>query len=448
MDGLRETIRAELDRAFPTVCEALGRLVAVPSVTPGGGDAAALQASAEAVALLLRESGLPDVRIVSAASGRPAVLGRRPAPPGARTVLLYAHHDVQPADDPGAWTTGPFVPSERGGRLYGRGAADNKAGIAVHAAAIRAHGGEPPVGLAVLVEGEEEVGSPTFGALLDEHRDLLRADVLVVADSATLEVGQPSLTVSLRGLVDCTVELRTLDAAVHSGVFGGIHPDALSALARLLATLHDDEGRVAVAGLDGAAVPGLALDGAQLRRNARGIPGVLAPADDAAVARRAWTEPALSVLGVDAPTVDHASNQLLPVARARVSLRVPPGMRAAHGRDRLAAHLREHAPWGAQLQVTVGHAADPFLLDVRRPEFGLAEAAFADAWGVPPIRIGTGGTIPVVAELVERFPGAPVIMFGAADRTSNTHGVDESVDLGELRRTAFAEALLLAGLGG
>ncbi len=177
------------------------------------------------------------------------MVARRPAPEGAPTVLLYAHHDVQPVGDPADWDSEPFEPTERGDRLYGRGAADDKAGIAAHLAAIRAHGDDLPVGVTVLVEGEEEVGSPTLEAFLDEHQDLLAADVIVIADSGNWDIGEPALTTSLRGLVDCFVEVRTLDHGVHSGMWGGVVPDAVTAMVRLLATLHDDEGNVAVEGL-------------------------------------------------------------------------------------------------------------------------------------------------------------------------------------------------------
>ncbi len=204
--------------------------------------------SARAVADLLSQAGFDDVRIVSE-GGAPAVIARYPAPPGAPTVLLYAHHDVQPEGDRGQWVSPPFEPAERGGRLYGRGTADDKAGIATHVAAFRAHGGRPPVGVTVFVEGEEESGSPSLGRLLAAHRDALAADVIVIADSDNWSTDIPALTVSLRGMADCVVEVATLDHGLHSGLWGGVVPDALTVLVRLLASLHDDDGNVAVAGM-------------------------------------------------------------------------------------------------------------------------------------------------------------------------------------------------------
>src|SRR3954470_12968066 len=244
MSDLVERVREVL----PSVRRDLEALVRIESVWADPNRRTEVQRSAEAVSKLLSEAGFDDVRIVSE-GGAPAVIARHPAPPGAPTVLLYAHHDVQPEGDRSQWASPPFEPSERDGRLYGRGTADDKAGIATHLAAIRAFDGDLPVGITVFVEGEEESGSPSLGALLAAHRDLLAADVIVIADSDNWSTEIPSLTVSLRGLADCVVEVATLDQGLHSGMWGGAVPDALSALVRLLASLHDDDGNVAVAGL-------------------------------------------------------------------------------------------------------------------------------------------------------------------------------------------------------
>src|SRR5919199_4571764 len=244
-----QEIRAAVRTVMPSVRAALEALVRIPSVSadPARGDD--VRRSAEATAELFRAEGFDDVQILHADGGAPAVVARKPAPAGAPTVLLYAHHDVQPVGDPFDWDSEPFEPTERGARLYGRGAADDKAGIAAHLAAVRTHGSALPVGVTVLVEGEEEIGSPTLEAFLAEHQALLAADVIVIADSGNWDIGEPALTTSLRGLVDCVVEVRTLHHGVHSGMWGGVVPDAVTALARLLATLHDDEGNVAVPGL-------------------------------------------------------------------------------------------------------------------------------------------------------------------------------------------------------
>ncbi|HET6627809.1 MAG TPA: M20/M25/M40 family metallo-hydrolase, partial [Nocardioidaceae bacterium] len=242
-----DQIRSAVRDVLPSVRADLEDLVRIPSVSADPARKEEVRRSAEATAALFRAEGF-DVEILSSRGSAPAVVARRPGPEGAPTVLLYAHHDVQPvnADD---WDSEPFEPTERGDRLYGRGAADDKAGIAAHLAAIRAHGGTPPVGVTVFVEGEEEVGSPNLAPFLAEHHDLLRADVIVIADSTNWDVGVPALTTTLRGNVDVFVDVATLDHGVHSGMWGGLVPDAMMALVRLLATLHDDEGNVAVEGL-------------------------------------------------------------------------------------------------------------------------------------------------------------------------------------------------------
>src|SRR6266545_2831616 len=242
-------LRAAIDRELPGVRADLERLVRIPGIAFDGFDHSHLARSAEAVAELLRGAGMPDVRVARIGEGHPAVIGRRPAPPGAPTVLLYAHHDVQPVGDLTQWMSDPFEPVERAGRLYGRGAADDKAGVMAHVAALRAFGDSLPVGVVVFAEGEEEYGSDSLEALLREYRDHLAADVILIADSVNWDVGRPALTTTLRGIVNAFVEVRTLDHAVHSGAFGGAVPDALTTLCRLLATMHDDAGDVAVAGL-------------------------------------------------------------------------------------------------------------------------------------------------------------------------------------------------------
>ncbi len=244
MSDLVERVREVL----PSVRRDLEDLVRIESVWADPARRGEVQRSAEAVAKLLSDAGFGDVQIVSE-GGAPAVIARHPAPPGAPTVLLYAHHDVQPEGDHSQWQSPPFEPTERDGRLYGRGSADDKAGIATHLAAFRAHDGNPPVGVTVFVEGEEESGSPSLSRLLAAHRDTLASDVIVIADSDNWSTDVPSLTVSLRGLADCVVEVATLDHGLHSGLWGGVVPDALSVLVRLLASLHDDDGNVAVAGL-------------------------------------------------------------------------------------------------------------------------------------------------------------------------------------------------------
>ena len=281
-------------------------------------------------------------------------------------------------------TVGVRRPSRQprlGTGCFGRGTSDDKGGFAVHLAALRAFDGKPPVGVTVLVEGDEEIGSLSLARLLEEHRAELAADVFVITDSCNWAVGQPAFTTTLRGLAGCTVEVRTLDHALHSGVYGGVVPDALTALCRMLATLHDDEGNVAVAGLATASAPALEYPAERLREES----GILDGVDwigSGSFVERMWYKPAVSVIALDATPVDKASNTLIPVARAKISARIAPGDDAAKALDALVAHLNDHAPWGAQVTVTAVETAEPSVIDFTGPYAEAARAAFTQAWGV------------------------------------------------------------------
>jgi acetylornithine deacetylase/succinyl-diaminopimelate desuccinylase-like protein len=434
-------LRAAVARVLPGVRADLERMVRIPGVAFDGFDHSHVERSAEATAELLRGCGLA-VDIVRA-GGQPAVIGRRPAPEGAPTVLLYAHHDVQPVGDLSHWVSDPFEPVERDGRLYGRGAADDKAGLLAHVAALRAYGDRLPVGVVVFVEGEEEFGSGSIERLLVEYRDQLAADVIVIADSGNWDIGVPALTTSLRGLVNCYVELRVLDKAIHSGVFGGPVPDALTALARLLATLHDDAGDVAVQGLvRGEAAP-LDYPSERLREEAGMLDGVSFIGTGRLV-ERIWTKPALAVLGIDAPPTGEAPNALVPAARAKLSLRLAPGDEPKSAHAALRDHLEKHAPWGAKITVRFESDGAPCAIDTTGPMYDAARAAFRVAWdGVEPVEMGVGGTIPFIASFMELFPGAAILITGVEDPYAGAHGPNESLHLGEFARVCLAEALLL-----
>lgn len=430
---------------LPSVRADLEDLVRIESVWADPARRREVQRSAQLTADLLSQAGFPDVQIVTE-GGAPAVIARYPAPDGAPTVLLYAHHDVQPEGDAGQWASPPFAPTERGGRLYGRGTADDKAGIATHLAAFRAHGGRPPVGVTVFVEGEEESGSPSLGALLAAHRDALGADVIIIADSDNWSTDIPSLTVSLRGLADCVVEVATLDHGLHSGLWGGVVPDALSVLVRLLASLHDDDGNVAVTGLHESVAAPVDYPPGRVRADTGLLDGV-AEIGSGSVPQRMWAKPAITVIGIDTTSVAGASNTLIPRARAKISLRVAPGGDAAAHLDALTAHLQQHAPWGAQVSVTAGDIGQPYAIDATGPVYDAARAAFAQAWGVQPIDMGMGGSIPFIAEFAAAYPQATILVTGVEDPATQAHSINESLHLGVLERAATAEALLLEKLG-
>jgi acetylornithine deacetylase/succinyl-diaminopimelate desuccinylase-like protein len=430
---------------LPSVRADLEDLVRIESVWADPARRGEVQRSAEAVSKLFSEAGFDDVRIVSE-GGAPAVIARLPAPDGAPTVLLYAHHDVQPEGDREQWRSAPFEPTERDGRLYGRGTADDKAGIATHLAAIRAFDGKPPVGVTVFVEGEEESGSPSLGALLSAHRDLLAADVIVIADSDNWSTERPSLTVSLRGLADCVVEVATLDHGLHSGMWGGVVPDALSALVRLLASLHDDDGNVAVAGLHEATAADVEIPADRVRADTGVLDGVT-EIGSGSVVQRLWAKPSITVIGIDTTPIASSSNTLIPRARAKISMRVAPGGDAAAHLAALTRHLEEHAPWGARVTVTPGDLGEPYAIDATGPVYDAARAAFREAWGADPVDMGVGGSIPFIAEFAATFPDAKILVTGVEDPNTQAHSVNESLHLGVLERAATAETLLLDALG-
>jgi acetylornithine deacetylase/succinyl-diaminopimelate desuccinylase-like protein len=440
-----EPLAASVRQLLPAVRADLERLVRIPSVSADPAQAPQLRISAAEVAALLRRAGLPEVELLTVEGGQPAVLARRAGPPGAPTVLLYAHHDVQPTGDAADWDSDPFEPAERDGRLYGRGAADDKAGIAVHLAALRAHGDELPVGVIVLVEGEEEIGSPTLVPFLEAYRERMRADVVVFADAVNWTADVPSLTTTLRGGSSVVVEVRTLDHGVHSGLYGGPVPDALTALCRMLATLHDERGDVAVPGLFRGHADPLDLTEAQLRADAGVLEGVQLTGTGG-LTERLWAGPAIAVIGIDAPSVDAASNTLIPSARAKVSMRIAPGDDAARASAALADHLRAHAPWGVRVTVQPGAEAAPFVAAAGGPAYAAARSALTQAWGRPAIDIGTGGSIPFVTAYARLFPDAEILVTGVEDPDTRAHGANESLSLAVFERACLAEALLLRNL--
>ena len=428
---------------MPRVRQIHAQLVRIPSVSQPGHDPAPVRASAEAVSAAFRDLGI-ECRVLEAPGegGHPAVVGRVPGPSGARKVLLYAHHDVQTEGPRERWASDPFEPVERDGRLYGRGTADDKAGIAAHLAALLAHDGRPPCEVVLFIEGEEEAGSKSLRSFLERERELLRADAVIIADSTNWRIGQPSMTVTLRGNVTATVTVRVLDHAVHSGMYGGVFPDALMSLSRLLASLHTDDGSVAVEGITSEDADPLDLTEAEVREWTGARPSLRA-IGQGSLTSRMWSRPSLSITGIDAPTVHEASNQLIPEARAKVSLRIPPGVRAADAETALVRHLERHAPWGTEVEVTRGTTGEPFT----GARFGVAydamHAALSAAWGRRSIDVGLGGSIPFLADFAEIFPDAALLVTGVEDPASNAHSENESLHLGEFENACVAETLFL-----
>ena len=435
-----------VERVLPSAIADLHKLIAIPSISSMPEHDADVAACADAVSGLFRDLGASEVKLLDG-GGKPAVWANFPGPEGSPTVLLYAHYDVQPTGDADAWTSPAFEPTERDGRLYARGSADDKGGVALHLAALRVFNGKPPVGVKVFIEGEEEVGSPSMPTLLDRYREELAADVYVVADSVNWEVGKPSLTTSLRGVAACEVTVSTLAEGLHSGQFGGIVPDALTALCRLLATLHDDAGNVAIEGLVSGPGPDLDYPEDRLLEETGLLDGV-SQLGDGSVVERMWFKPSASVLAIDATPVAKASNTLVPSARAKVSVRLVPGQDPAAAAKALEEHLRSHAPWGARVEIDSEQVGAPSRIALEGERAEAARKAFRDAFGVEAVEIGCGGSIPIVAEFADRNPEALVLVTAVTDPNSRMHGIDESLDLGDFAKAALAETLLLNNLAG
>jgi len=422
----------------------LTRMVAIPSIGALEEHTEDVRRSADLIASMATDIGCADVQVVQGPCA-PAVVARFPAPEGAPTICFYSHHDVQPIGDPGDWHRPPLEVSEESGRLYGRGTADDKGGVAVHLATLRAFDGKPPVGVTLFIEGEEEIGSPHILDFLEHNADLVRADAYVILDAGNWAPGEPAFTTTLRGVCDAVVEVETLDHALHSGQFGGAVPDGLTALCRLLATLHTDEGDVAVEGLRTSCHFDVDYTEESLRKDSGLLDGVQT-IGTGTIADRLWVKPSCTVIGIDTVSVENSSNTLLPSARARVSLRVPPGMEASEALDALEAHCLAHAPWGAHVRVIRGHAGNPGQVDVDGPLVRAGLAAYEKAFGIPARFIGQGGAIPLVSKLHETFPEAEFLVTGIADPDSRMHSPNESVELGDLVRTVDAQIRFLTSL--
>jgi acetylornithine deacetylase/succinyl-diaminopimelate desuccinylase-like protein len=440
-------LKARISGLMPALLDDLGDLVRIQSVSADPARLAEVEKSAVKTAELFRGAGV-ETEIVRAYDGAPpAVVGERTGPAGAPVVLLYAHHDVQPENDPADWDSAPFEPVVRDGRLYGRGAADDKAGIAAHLGAIRALGDDLPVTVRIFIEGEEETTSATLPDLLRQQHDRLAADVIVIADSGNWDIGVPALTTSLRGIARLDIEVRTLTHAVHSGMWGGLVPDAIMALTKLLSTLWTEDGGAAVEGLVSGPATDIDYPEARLRAESGAMPGTQWVGTGSAV-ERLWTKPAITVTGLDAPKVAAASNTLVPAARARITVRLAPGDSSANAIARVQEHLAKHVPWGAELTIIDVDGGEPTVLPSQGPAYDAARAAFTEAWdGVAPVDVGTGGSIPFIAEFQQAFPAASILVTGVEDPDTRAHGPNEGLHLAEFERVVLGEALLLKRLG-
>ncbi len=453
---LSPALRAAAEARFPRLVDDLRALVRIPSCSFPGFDPAQVEASAVATRDLFTACGWPEARIARLPGVLPYVVASdRRAGPTAPTLLLYAHHDVQPPMREALWTTPAFEPTQRDGRLYGRGAADDKAGIVMHAHAggiWHAQGQAPPCNLIALIEGEEEIGSEHFAAFLAAHHEELACDALVIADLTNYDTGLPALTTSLRGNLVVELELHALRSPLHSGMWGGPVGDVCSALARLLASLTDVDGRVVAALRSGTAEPTpeeiaswqrLPFDPARFATQAGLVRGSV-DADSVRVHRRLWREPSLAINVLQAGVRGQTGNVLMDTAYARLSLRIAPGQDPQHVERTLAELLRAATPSWCDLHIDRRAEAGPaWSTPTDHPAFAAARAALHEGFGVEPVLIGCGGSIPFVGAATRALGGIPALLLGVEDPACAAHAENESVHLGDLRKAFISEVALI-----
>jgi acetylornithine deacetylase/succinyl-diaminopimelate desuccinylase-like protein len=426
---------------MPQLKADLARLVAIPSISVLGypeHTRPALIENYDAVVELLRDAGVEQLDRLDLPDAAPIVTAEIPAPEGAPTVLLYGHYDIAPVGEESKWDSPPYEASERDGAIYGRGAADSKSNILVHVGALRAWGGRPPVGIKIVIEGQEETGS-AFTTYPPTRPDFFACDAMVIADMGSVRPGVPTLTVGLRGMGAVIVSVRTLAGPKHSGQFGGAGPDALVTLLHALSTLHDENGDVAVEGLRREPWTGASYSDEEFRDLAEVEPGV--PFfGTGGLGERLWSGPAATVTGIDALPVDGAVNAVVPFARAKVSIRIHPAQDPAEAQAALIRHFEGVRPFGIALEVEAAETGKGFFARTDGPAYEAAAEALAAAWGDETVQVATGGSIPLVSALSEAVPGAEIILFGATDGFANIHAPNERVLVDEFEKAVFAEA--------
>jgi acetylornithine deacetylase/succinyl-diaminopimelate desuccinylase-like protein len=423
---------------MPELRRDLEALVRIPSVSVEGRVDQPLLDAFELTSRLFADAGVAVDRLDLPATA-PVLTGSIPAPPGAPTVLLYSHYDVVAPGDLSLWSSPPFEPTERDGALVGRGVADTKSNVVAHLGALRAWDGRPPVGIKLCIEGHEEVGSGALSTYPQTDPERFAADVLLIADMGSLRPGMPTLTTALRGTANVEVELRTLASGKHSGLYGGAAPDALLALLRALATLHDDAGDVVVAGLRREEWAGPSQPEADFRELGTIVEG-MPLIGSGGLGARVWSGPAITVIGIDVPRVDDAVNAVAPYARALLNVRVHPEQDAAEAQAAVIEHLRAQRPFGIELTVRPGPTGNGFAAKTDGPAYAAARAAWSAAWGAEAILAGSGGSIPIVSALAQALPEAEALLVGTTDGFANIHGPDERLLLSEFERATIAEA--------
>ena len=444
-NGMTADALKYLDAHVADFTRELSELSRIPSVSANGFPKEEVQRSAEATAEALRRARVDNVRVLEIPGVHPYVFGEWLKRPGAPTILLYGHHDVQPPGRPEKWVSPPFEPTERGGRLYGRGTADDKGGVMVHVAAVAAYleaAGSLPCNVKFIIEGEEEIGSENLGRFLTEYRDLVAADFIVLTDTANFDTGIPALTYQLRGICQVDVEVACLKQPLHSGGWGGPVPDAVQILCRLIAGLTKDDGSLDVPGLykkiarpsakQLARVRALPFKEAKYKKEAGMLPGVrLGGEKRFSVYEQLWARPALTVIALEARPFLGSSNQIIEAARARLSLRIVPGMDERVAGKLLARKLTTRPPHGARVTARVTGGTPPWTTDPEGPAFDAARRALKAGFGREAAMMGSGGTIGFVAPFDRVLGGVPCLLTGVIDPATNAHSENESLHLGD-----------------
>jgi acetylornithine deacetylase/succinyl-diaminopimelate desuccinylase-like protein len=438
----------------------LEELLRIPSISADSERAGDVKRAAEFVAGRLRRGGVETARVV-ATKGHPIVCGEWLGAPDQPTVLVYGHYDVQPIVDPGEWTTPPFDPAVRDGKIWARGSTDDKGQMLAHVLAVSAHleaEGRLPVNVKFLIEGEEEVGSANLGPFLRSERERLACDAVVISDTAMYAPGVPTLCTGLRGIAYTELTVRGAATDLHSGQFGGAIDNPALALARVLAGLKDpDTGRILIDGFYDDVREPSEEERAAWRRlpeaeagflRAAGVPRLWGE-EGWSVLERVWARPSLDVNGIwGGHTKPGESMTVLPArASAKVSMRLVPDQRPADVAAKLERHLRSHLPPTVTLERFRDlHGGSAWTTSVGNPAVQAAFRAVERGFGKKPVPTREGGSIPIVADFQEVL-GAPVVLMGFGLPDERPHGPDEHFDLGNFQRGILSAAHFLREIG-
>lgn len=456
---MNETLPARIHEMFPRYVELLKALIRIPSISFDHFDQAEVHRSAQAVKTLFESYGFTNAQFLTPRSGRASVFAELKTHPDNPTVLLYAHHDVQPTMREPLWESAPFAPEVRNGRLYGRGAADDKSGIILHIAAVSqalAVCGDRMPNVKFLIEGEEECGSSGFGELLENNKALLQADAVIIADLSNFSAGTPSITTSLRGMSAVSVIVKSVKAPLHSGSWSGPIPDPVQALCKMVASLTDAEGNILVEHFnDGIAEPtaeelesykALHYTEETFRKESGMLPGTKVLGGKDSILETLWRKPSLVVTAFEAGSRNQAGNVLQDSAYARIGIRLAPGMQTERATRLLEEHLKRNCPDGLTLTLIPEDGANPFTTDVSHPYYALMKAAMTKAYGTEAKYIGCGASIPGAQLFRDTLGDIPILMTGLEDPECNAHGENESLGLQDFERGIVAEALFFEGL--